>query len=185
MSSQSPIQGPAEADRMSLRAYARSRKARGLPGGTHRAVQRAIESGRIAEAVDDDGLIDPELADRLWAENTRPSLARGAAGTSTPPAGRQAAAEYAAARARLAVARAEREELELAVRKGELVPLEIVEQRYGAFVESVVHAIRRVPARWAPYLCHERPVAEAQAELARLVNELLTELADGRGGEGA
>lgn len=53
---------------MSQRAYARHRAERGLPGTTHRAVQKAIQAGRIQ--VTDDGLIDSELADRQWAANS-------------------------------------------------------------------------------------------------------------------
>ena len=50
--------------RMSQRMYARYR------GVTHRAVQKAIRSGRIvAEA---DGRIDPVRADAMWIAYTRP-----------------------------------------------------------------------------------------------------------------
>lgn len=71
-------------------------------------------------------------------------------------------------------------ELELAELEGRLVPVEVVERRFAAFAEEVKNALRAAAARWAPYLCHERPVAEAQAELSRLINDLLTELADGK-----
>jgi hypothetical protein len=60
------------ADRISLRAYAKRR------GCVLRAVQNAIESGRIAAASTRDPVtgylngVDPELADRLWARNTDP-----------------------------------------------------------------------------------------------------------------
>ena len=54
----------------SVRAYAKSRRARGLPGGTHRAVQVAIRRQRLVACVGADGLIDFEQADREWAQNT-------------------------------------------------------------------------------------------------------------------
>lgn len=50
---------------LSGRAYARRR------GVSHVAVQKAIASGRLAGAVDEQGKItDPDLADRLWVANT-------------------------------------------------------------------------------------------------------------------
>lgn len=51
------------AELMSQRAYARHRNV------THRAVQKAIESGRIAGAIEG-GKINAYVADRLWADNT-------------------------------------------------------------------------------------------------------------------
>lgn len=68
-------------ERLSIRAYARWRKERGLPGATHPAVLKAIREGRISGAVTRDGkryLIDPDLADRLWAENSLASKQRDA-----------------------------------------------------------------------------------------------------------
>jgi len=57
---------------LSLRAYARHRARLGLPGRSLAAVQKAIESRRIA--VGADGLLDPELADRQWLEHTEQRL---------------------------------------------------------------------------------------------------------------
>lgn len=53
---------------LSLRQYAEHRKARGLRGGSLRAVQKALETDRIHAAPG--GGIDPEPADREWASNT-------------------------------------------------------------------------------------------------------------------
>lgn len=57
---------------LSLRAYAASRKERGLPGGSLAAVQKAIESKRISTVQDDRGRakIDPVVADIQWMQNT-------------------------------------------------------------------------------------------------------------------
>jgi hypothetical protein len=49
---------------MSLRAYARHR------GVSLRAVQKAIQSGRIS--LRDDGRLDADLADASWSRNTAP-----------------------------------------------------------------------------------------------------------------
>jgi phage terminase Nu1 subunit (DNA packaging protein) len=58
---------------LSHRAYAAHRAAKGLPGTTHRAVQKAIEKGRITLV---NGKIDPALADVQWAENTNEDMRR-------------------------------------------------------------------------------------------------------------
>src|SRR3990167_1875103 len=50
--------------------YARSRKARGLSGGSREAVRRAFDAKGIS-AFGPDKLVDPELADRQWEKNTR------------------------------------------------------------------------------------------------------------------
>ena len=52
---------------LSQRAYARHR------GVTHRAVQKAIKTGRIA--TNSDGTIDPARADAQWTANTDPASA--------------------------------------------------------------------------------------------------------------
>lgn len=59
---------------LSLRGYAESRKARGLPGGTLKAVQKAIETNRISTVADEKGRakIDAEVADIQWMQNTDP-----------------------------------------------------------------------------------------------------------------
>ncbi len=55
-----------------LRAYARHRRAAGLPGGTAQAVRKAIESGRLFGSLTPNGkIIDTNLADREWKANTR------------------------------------------------------------------------------------------------------------------
>lgn len=56
---------------MSQRQYALRRKQLGLPGGSHVAVGNAVRAGRLARSVNAEGkIVDPELADREWAENT-------------------------------------------------------------------------------------------------------------------
>jgi hypothetical protein len=62
---------------LSLRAYAAHRSALGLPGGSHTAVRKAIQSGRITP--ESDGTIEPARADAQWAGQTDPSRQRGLA----------------------------------------------------------------------------------------------------------
>ncbi|MGY6704898.1 elements of external origin [Roseinatronobacter sp.] len=61
---------------LSIRAYAQSRAARGLPGGSHTAVRKAIAAGRVTPEAD--GTIDPERADAQWSGQTDPAKQRGA-----------------------------------------------------------------------------------------------------------
>ena len=57
---------------MSLRAYAKHRKALGLDGGSHVAVRKAIRDHRVVEGVVADGKIIAEIADAEWERNTAP-----------------------------------------------------------------------------------------------------------------
>ena len=77
---------------MNLREYARHRKAQGLRGGSHVAVSKAIERGRLMppaiERQDRGWKINPDLADQQWADATDPTE-RGTGhhrGADPPPA---------------------------------------------------------------------------------------------------
>lgn len=61
---------------ISIRAYARHR------GVSHVAVKKAIDTGRITPEAD--GSLDPERADREWAENTVASRKAPATAKSAP-----------------------------------------------------------------------------------------------------
>lgn len=67
--------------------YARSRKARGLSGGSRQAVSKAVDERRIS-VFGPDKLVDRELADRQWEKNTRvrASAGQAAAGSVEPGA---------------------------------------------------------------------------------------------------
>lgn len=58
---------------ISRREYARRR------GVSEKAVRKALADGRIKQSLLPDDSIDPDLADRLWEENTDPTQRRGAA----------------------------------------------------------------------------------------------------------
>jgi hypothetical protein len=90
-------------EKVSLRAYARHRKAAGLPGGTLNAVRKRIEAGSIAAGPD--GLIDIPAADAAWEAGVSPdamvrrdvaSMTKGA--TSQKSAGTKANKRFLAAR---------------------------------------------------------------------------------------
>jgi hypothetical protein len=61
--------------------YARSRKARELPGGSREAVRKAVEEKRIS-VFGPDKLIDAHLADSQWERNTRARVGQAAAGSA-------------------------------------------------------------------------------------------------------
>ena len=130
--------------------YARSRKARGLPGGSRKAVHAAVSDGSI-DAFGPDKLIDPELADRQWAQNRRARVttqtaaaapggdllpaeqSAGAAATDPGPGAAPAAPPppaadtgYSAARARREKAEADLAEMNARKMRGELVGWEDV-----------------------------------------------------------
>jgi hypothetical protein len=123
--------------------YARSRAARGLPGGTREAVRKAIEAGDIS-AFGPKKLIDQELADAQWARNRRARISPQAAAAGgpdladqgsappaandAPPPAQPADTGYTAARARREQAEAEQAEIQLAKLRGELVEREGVDR---------------------------------------------------------
>jgi hypothetical protein len=149
--------------------YARSRKARGLPGGSRKAVHAAVHDGSI-DAFGPDKLIDQELADRQWAKNRRARIgtqpAAGHAsgdllGMGDAPAPAPAAASssqpdssYTLARTRRENAEAEQAEIELRRKKGELVLRDDVDR---AFVEIARELRDRLMA------CGRRTAAECAA----------------------
>ena len=72
-----PRASPAPSLPLSIRAYARHRRALGLPGGDESTVRRAVRDGRVPrELVTADGkILDAEAADLAWAANTRSWMA--------------------------------------------------------------------------------------------------------------
>jgi hypothetical protein len=122
--------------------YARSRKDRGLPGGSREAVRKAVDEQRIS-AFGPDKLIDQQLADSQWARNTRARVgatdgsghvsdaagdllsgageaAQAPAVPAAPAAAAPAADGYTAARVRTEMANAQLAELELARKRAEV-----------------------------------------------------------------
>lgn len=65
--------------------YARSRKERGLPGGSREAVRKAVDEARIS-AFGADKLVDQQLADSQWERNTRARVSPGSGAAAGQPA---------------------------------------------------------------------------------------------------
>lgn len=131
--------------------YARSRKDRGLPGGSREAVRKAVEEKRIS-VFGPDKLVDRELADSQWERNTRArqspqasaSLDLGLTGAA-PPANAPAADRpaspvdtgYTEARARRERAEAEEAEMRTAKIRGTMVLREDVDRAMFEIMREV------------------------------------------------
>jgi hypothetical protein len=178
---------------LSPTAYARHRKAPGLPGGTHVAVLKAIKAGRIE--AEPDGSIDPTKADAAWSANTDAGRRRasprevdreeppaaparvatgraGSADTSAPLVG---GPSYAQSRAIREAYAARLAKLDYEERSGALVRTERVKVGWFNALRVVRDRILNLPDRLAPLLA-----AESDERRARemLVVELRTVLAD-------
>jgi hypothetical protein len=79
-----------ELDALGLRAYARHRQQLGLPGGTMRAVQVAIATGRLSKSLTPDGkrIADALAADAEWERTTNANRVP-LTGRTSPPTSRE------------------------------------------------------------------------------------------------
>ncbi len=159
---------------LSLRAYARRRKEADLVGGTHRAVQVAISSGRLRESLTADGkqIADPDLADAEWAASTnvdRIPLTGPTSAGALPP-------DFAESRARREAAEAALAEIELAEKRAELVRADEVEGRLvGVFAHcktKLLGVVARVRQRDPTLTVHQIGLFES------LIREALEDLAN-------
>jgi hypothetical protein len=137
-----------DANLLSQAEYARSRKDRGLPGGSRESVRKAVDEGRIS-AFGPDKLLDGALADTQWERNTRARVSPQAladvpasgsaadaklslAGVILPqpvaPVSTPANSGYSDARARREIADAEKAEIETAKMRGSMVMREDVDR---------------------------------------------------------
>lgn len=166
---------------MSIRGYARHRADLGLPGGTHRAVQKAIQAGRCP--IEPNGQIDSEKADAAWAENTNavkraPTEAEAATPAFEPPQGSpgsrgpslaQAQAVEKTYRARLA-------RLEWEERTGSLVPVADVKLEWAKIIAEARTKLLGIPAK-AKSRIPDLTLADV-ATLDDLIRETLEALAE-------
>lgn len=161
--------------------YARSRKERGLSGGSREAVRKAVDGGKIS-AFGADKLLDKALADSQWERNTRARLsptaaASGAADTASTgdlldgiPASKEVSAPaavpdtgYSSARARREMADAEKAEIETAKLRGAMVMREDVD-RAGYEIarelrDAMESSVNSLGAELAPITTAEECVA--------------------------
>jgi phage terminase Nu1 subunit (DNA packaging protein) len=123
---------------VSQKEYARHRGRRRLPGKTPHAIQKAIAGGRIP--VDENGLIDPAVADRAWEANTSAGHRRTVEDSESP----QSLSEV---RIRLDSAKAKMAELDLAERAATLVESGAVEAQLVEVFARCRTKLLAVPSR--------------------------------------
>lgn len=188
---------------LSMRGYARWRKGKGLPGQTHTAVARAIESGRLQACVVttvDGGWpkIDADLADQEWARNTDTLQSRGpsedepedtqgslfpGAGTKVPPApdaGGQGGPSLSRSLQVQALFRARLTQLEYEQRSGKLCNVSEVAAEAFTVGRTVRDTMLLLPDRLSPTLAKEDSEGAIHKVLTREITEIL-ELLTGAG----
>jgi len=184
------------------RAYAAHRKAIGLPGTTHRAVQLAIESKRLAKSLVTKGgktLINPAIADKEWSGNTdstkrplaaAPKLPMGtkpdpqpARAVERPPAPAQGEKTEPQQENTLANARAINEAFKARLtkllfeeRQGKLVDVEKVRIEAFKTHKKIRDAFASAPDRWAVELAAMDDIAEVNNYLKTEINKILSGL---------
>ena len=183
--------------------YARSRKDRGLPGGSREAVRKAVDENRIS-AFGPDKLIDQELADLQWARNTRarisaqataqgdlitqaatdattpgaasqPAASTPAAASTTPPTAPTADPGYVSLRARREAADAERAEIETAKLRGSMVMREDVDRAMFAIAREARDQLSACSRRIASE-CATATTAEACEQIIDREHRIILEL---------
>lgn len=186
---------------LSLRAYARHR------GCALRAVQKAIESGRIQLVTDADGRkgIDPDASDLAWEELTDqskqrddlesddqvddgeadaaddggddPAAAGDSAEASADKARSKSASAYQTARAAREAYVARIKQLEYEEMAGKLIPVAEVEKRIFEVTRITRDSILNIPNRLSAELASEMDPHKVFVLLTRELNQALEELA--------
>ena len=149
---------------VSVRAYAASRKERGLPGGSRYGVQKALRDGRITK--EPDGTIDPDEADVEWDRNTD----EGKQTTDPRPA------SYQEARAIKEALSARMARLEYEERLGQLVSAKEVRREAFRRGRMLRDRLMAIPSRLAPQLAAEESAKAVAALLDRELREVLDDV---------
>ncbi len=152
---------------LSQRAYAAHR------GVTHKAVQKAITTGRID--VLPDGRIDSDVADQQWASNTR---------EFAPPPGQEddgssfGASQYTKARAVREHYQARLAKLEYEEKVGSLVSKDEVQIATYNMTRQFRDAMLNIPDRIAAMLAAESDAAKCYEILATEIRKALKDFSD-------
>jgi hypothetical protein len=175
---------------LSIREYARYRRAAGLKGGTPSAVHKAIKTGRIHR--DDCGFIDPAQADAAWEAGTDPTRGDSLAGPSrqrhvppsppssaSQPASSGSAPTYATSRAIREAYTARLAKLSYEERSKILVDASRVEAEAFRRSRDARDALLAVPGRLAAILAAETDPAVVEVRLTEELRVVLEALANG------
>jgi hypothetical protein len=155
---------------LGLREYARQR------GTSLSTVQKAISSGRISTLPN--GMIDSDVADREWRENTEPRPKGSTKRQQYDEGEVSGATQYTKARAVREHFLARLAQLEFQERTGELVRAS--EVKIAAFNHSRMlrDRILAVPDRVASIVASESDAAKCHSILAEELRKALNEAAD-------
>lgn len=158
---------------LSLRGYARHREV------TLRSVQLALADGRI-HAIE--GKIDPDAADREWAENTDLARARNSV-TGKPGKGKKLKANgnghatsvdlFNTHRSRRMLAEAEIAEMDLAERRGIMLKASEVERAAFETARRTRDELMKIPDRIAPELVGIKDPHECKRIIIKALREAL------------
>lgn len=171
---------------ISIREYARRRRAAGLKGGTPSAVHQAIKAGRIQR--DAQGLIDPEQADAAWESTTDATRGDGHAGPAHRPPDRSAsphvapagnAPSYATSRAIREAYSARLTKLSYEERSKILVDASRVQAEAFRLTRDTREAVLAVPGRLAAILAAETDPIVVEVRLNEELRMVLEVLANG------
>ena len=167
---------------ITVTAYARHRKDKGLKGGTHQAVKKAIDSARLLKSIKEIGnkkmIISAVEADKEWDSKTTPETQI----DNNDPEQQQLSLEakktsqqYTGARARRLEAQAEIAELELSKLKGELLDLVRARQQLTTIGKELSQAFYNISRSKAAELA-----AETNPQIIRVtLKKMLDDLANG------
>lgn len=188
-------------DLLSLRAYGRHRRGRGLPGTSHSAVRKAIQTGRIFHGVRIDAKgrerIDPKIADEEWTSSTDARKQRAARAGGAPPAAAEEQPELfadagprglpqstapAIARSHQlqAVYKAQLTRLDYLQRAGKLVERAAVEAQAFATAREVRDNLLQIAYRLETQLAAETDPAACRELMLREIRAALSALAPER-----
>src|SRR5690242_18151759 len=186
---------------MSKSQYAKHRRESGLPGGSPPAVTYAIRDGRITIDPNTD-LIDSEVADRQWAENTSPAaqnagvtagIARALQIQTNPETRKQKGShnstgrpvkdplsrdDFAKARASKEFYEAELARLKFEEKKGLLIPARLVKKVLYEAGRLIRNGHEALIVKIAPDLSSETSIESVERILKRELDELDNRLAD-------
>lgn len=184
---------------LSIRQYARHRRAAGLKGGTPSAVHKAITAGRIHRGAD--GLIDPVQADAAWDATTDDTRGDGSGEVGptppvapvrrpapspaavepmpTPVAGGGAAPSYATSRAIREAYAARLAKITYEERSKVLVDAARVQAEAFRRARDTRDAVLAIPGRLAAILAADTDPVSVEAILSAELRAVLEVQADG------
>ena len=183
---------------LTTQQYADSRRERGLPGGTKKAVRDAIASGRIKQVAASPVRVDSDDADRQWKAKTAPSRTDGKMGRrkvaapvppveanlvqsmSAPPPPRQPIVDedFDEARTRKAIADADLAEIKRDVEAGRVVEVADVRRAWSVYARSMRDGLLAIADRIADELGGLDSADDCRALVDAEIRRTLTKLSD-------